>query len=91
MSYRVEELPPQTWHFRDQFSAALRARAARHTLVQATFRVRARQAIEPQPLSIDVRQLDPGDYLLSVEVVGPAGERVLRSLPFTVPNRDRLP
>lgn len=89
ISYRVESLPPRQWRFRDQFSAAARARRTERSAVQSTFRLRPRREVEPQPLSIDVRQLEAGDYELVVEVRGPGGERVERRTRFALPERPR--
>jgi len=87
VSYQVENLPPKRWRFRDQFSAAARERRSTRVAVQATFRVRAPHAVLPQSLSIDVRELEPGDYELAVEVRGPGAEHVERRLTFAVPER----
>jgi hypothetical protein len=91
VSYRVQDQPPRQWRFRDQFSAAKRARAERQSVVQSTFRLRPRRPVEPQPLSIDVRQLESGDYALIVSARGPAGELVERRLEFAIPERTPAP
>jgi GWxTD domain-containing protein len=89
VAYRVQALPP-AWRFRDQFSAAARARRDRRTAVQATFDMRVRREREPQRLSVDVQPLSPGPYLFAVTVHDEVtGESCERSWAFAIPEADR--
>ena len=87
ITYRVQEMPGP-WRFRDQFSAERRARAQRRTAVESTFELRPRVALERQQLTIDLRNVPPGQYRLTIEVRPYAGRLLAsRSLDFEIPSR----
>jgi hypothetical protein len=92
VTHRVQPQAPSRWRFRDQFSSAARARRNRRTAVESTFMLQPRRPVEKQELTIDVANLEPGEYKLTVEVQ-PYGDqhRVARTLAFSIPAKNQRP
>jgi GWxTD domain-containing protein len=86
VTYRVQAQPPRQWRFRDQFSPEKQAWRERPTYVESRFVLEPNRAVEKQSLHIDVRALEPGDYVLTVEV-RPRGrtQRLSRTVDFSIP------
>ena len=88
VTYRVQTAPAR-WSFWQQFRPdfELRRDPREQPAVQETFTFPPSEPIERQQLSIDARNLPPGDYALTVEVGDAAGggEPASRTIPFTIP------
>jgi GWxTD domain-containing protein len=85
VTYRVRALPPSTWSFGDQFRGKGRRQRGGRPAVEATFVFEPQQAVETQQLGLDLRNLAPGDYELTIELHDTAGGApVVRSLRFAI-------